>query len=318
MAEHSPLTSQSAAQSSDYPLDFGALSVVVIWGLAAVASKFLLHTFSPAGLQCVRNVCTSTLLVAIMLLLGRSLWATLLTSFWPLLGASIMLGTQAMIFMYGLKLTTASEGALIISTSPVWTALLSAALGLETIYGRNWLGIFVALGGVALVVLGGGAIVQHQPSGAVTGGMLMLLASFLWGLYVVISKGLMRQHGSLAVTTLCFSLANLVIVPLGLREALSAPWSDLSVAHWFSLAYVILISSVYGLLMWYRRINLGTAVRTVVYQYIQPIVAAVAAAVLLHERLTLLQFVGMAVALGGVYLARYQPSADSDAASENE
>ena len=307
MADRSNLISPPAQQSGGSPVDFGALSAVVIWGGATVAQKFLLHDLSPAALQCIRNLSTSLLLVVIMWLLGRRMRQALLSSFWPLLGAGILMGVQLMGFVYALKLTTASEGALIISTAPIWTALLAAVLGLEAIYMCNWLGILAALGGVSLIVLGSSAGAASPLATSVAGDLIMLLSAFLWGLYMVISKGLMQRHGTLVVMAISACFANMVIVPWGLGDALSVPWSTLSVVHWLCLAYVVMLGSVYGLLMWYRSIKLTSAARTAVYQYLQPIVALMAAAIFLHERLTLLQFGGIAVTLGGVYLARYVP-----------
>ncbi len=295
---------RQSTESTVPSIDWGALSATVVWGGSAVAQKFLLSDFSPAALQCIRTCCASVLLVAILLLLGRRIHQALSTDFWPLLGTGVLMGIQLMSFLYALSLTSASEGALIISTAPVWTALLVATLGLEAICLRNWLGILTALGGVALIVLGSSSL-AGQFTNSVAGDMIMVLAALLYGLFMVISKGLMQRHGTLMVIALCTCIANIVIVPLGLRQVLAGPWSTLGTIHWLCLAYVVLLGSVYAFLMWYRSIKLTSPAHTAVYQYLQPIVAVLAAAIFLHERLAIVQFVGIAVTLGGVYLARY-------------
>ncbi len=316
MAEPNNKVPAATYESPAPPLDFGALSVAIVWGTTAVVQKFLLEVFSPAALQCIRNSGASVLLLAIMLLLGRRIREALSTSFWALLGAGLLMGVQLLTFVYALNLTTASEAALIISTAPVWTALLAAALGLEAIYPRNWMGILVALGGVALIVVGGSlSPVAHAPT-RVAGDMLMLLSAFLYGSYMVISKGLMQRHGTLVVITLCACLANVIIVPLGLDQVLAAPWSTLSSLQWLCLVYAIVLGSVYGFVMWYRSIKRTSPARTAVYQYLVPIVAVVTAALFLHERLTLLQFAGIGVTLGGIWVARYHPAIRSIAYPE--
>ncbi len=297
---------QSSAVTSGGTIDWGPLSVAFVWGLNAVAQKFLLRTLSPSALQSVRYGCVSLLLLGAMWWMGRRVGKVLKGDFVSLLGAGLLIGVQLLIFIHALNLTTASEATVIISTAPVWTAVLTAIMGLEILYLRNWLGIVAALGGVSLVILGGAATPAAHAPARVAGDMTMLGAAFLYALYMVISKRLMNRHGTLAVITLSLCIANLVFLPAGLSQAMAVPWLTLSGLEWFCLAYGILLAGVYGFVMWYRSIKLTTPARTAVYQYLVPVFAVLAAALFLHEKLAGYQFVGIAVTLGGVYLARYR------------
>jgi len=56
--------------------------------------------------------------------------------------------------------------------------------------------------------------------------------------------------------------------------------------------------------IWYRAIAHTSPAKTAVYQYLVPVIAIIASAIFLNERLTWLQLVGSVVVLLGVALAR--------------
>ncbi|HEX7137831.1 MAG TPA: DMT family transporter, partial [Vicinamibacterales bacterium] len=75
-----------------------------------------------------------------------------------------------LLFIWALSETSASDSALIIGCTPVFVALMTAALGHETIRRRRWIGILLSAVGVYLVV-GTGSTVSGD---SVQGDLLML------------------------------------------------------------------------------------------------------------------------------------------------
>jgi O-acetylserine/cysteine efflux transporter len=73
------------------------------------------------------------------------------------------------------------------------------------------------------------------------------------------------------------------------------------------IAFVTLLASFVGLVVWYRTIGRTSASGTAVYQYLVPGVSLVGAAIFLGDRISGLQLVGIVVTLVGVYLARMRP-----------
>ena len=289
-------------------VDWRALSVALLWGTSAVAQKFLLGIFTPAGFQCLRSLLGAlTLLIVVRLL--RPKFGQVLGSCWVLLlGAGLLMGVQMLTFVTALDLTYASEGALLISTAPIWTAIIVAVAGMEAMHFRSWLGIFVALGGVAMVVLGAGTSPSTMAPDRIAGDVLMIVSAILYGLYMVISRPLMQRHGTLVITAASLGFSNIVVVPLGLGQLIATPWAQLSVLHWSLLAYTAFFATLVGMLMWYRSIKQRGAARTATYQYLVPIVALGTAVVLLHEQPTTWQLAGIVITLGGLYLTHRRPT----------
>jgi drug/metabolite transporter (DMT)-like permease len=228
---------------------------------------------------------------------SRGMWLRL-----GLAGVLIM-GTQQVLFVTGLDLTAAGEGSLLFSTAPIFTALMAAALGHERITPANWVGIAAAMGGCAMVILGG-AGAEHVPETRVTGDLLMLASAFGYALFMVVSKPLMARYGALKVVTFSFLFALLVIVPFGAQEALTAEWSGLGTMGWVAMFWTVILAGLFGFTAWYWRISKTSASRVAVYQYVVPVVALIAAALLLGERPALLQILGAGLVLVGLYFAR--------------
>ena len=217
------------------------------------------------------------------------------------------MGVQMLGFVTGLDLTYANEAMLVFSTAPVWTGVIVAIAGLEVMCPRNWAGFFIALGGVALVVLGAGTISSSVAPARITGDLIMLASAVLYGVYMILSRPLMQKHGTLVVTAVAMVLSNVVLVPVGLGGLIATPWRQLTSLHWVLLTYNICVGLGYGMIMWYRSVRLEGAARTIVYQYLVPIVTLAAAAVFLHEQPTGWQLAGIAITLGGVYFASQRP-----------
>jgi len=278
-------------------------SVALIWGGNFVTYKILLGTLSPTGLLAVRFIAVTALLVAILWVTGRlrhnepGMWLRLF------LAGVLIMGVQQILFVHGLNLTAAGEGALLFATAPIFTALMVTLAGTESIAASNWVGVVAAFGGVAMVILGGGET-TGAPASRVTGDLLMLGSAILYALFMVLSKGLMTRYGPLKVVTFAYMFGALVVVPAGAHEALTDDWSRLGPACWFCLAYLIVLAGSYGFCVWYWRILRTSSARVAVYQYAVPVVAMIAAAIWLGERPTAIQLLGALLVLTGLAFAR--------------
>ncbi len=290
-------------------LDPILLFVAFVWGGNFVAYKYLLDLISPAGLLAARFIAITLILLGVLAWRGRlrrgntpAMWLRLF------LAGVLVMGVQQVTFVCGLNLTAAGEGSLMFSTAPIFTALIAAAIGQEAISGANWLGIAGAMTGTALVILGG-AGAQHVPATRVTGDLLMLVSSLGYALFMVISKPMGQRYGALKIVTFAYVFGLLVVVPFGARDMVAADWASLGALGWAAMGWLVFLAGVFGFVAWYWRIARTTSSRVAVYQYVVPVVAMVAAAILLGERPTPVQFGGAALVLAGLYFARRQAPA---------
>jgi drug/metabolite transporter (DMT)-like permease len=280
--------------------------VALMWAGSNLVTKWLLEVLEPQALLALRMGIIAVLMTA-MLLVGPRRRLKLADTALLLLAGGGLVALQVLSFSYAMKLTTASEGALLISTAPAWTAVLVAFLGMERVTSVNWLGIAVASGGVAMIVLGSGDRMAPNAPARVPGDLLMLSSAWLFAGYMVLGKRWMQRWGELRVISLTFAGAGVLLAVTGAREFLATDWRALTPGHWLGIGHVTLLGGFLGVILWYRTMGRTSASGTAVYQFLVPVLAVVGAAAFLGERIANLQFAGIAVALVGVYMARVRP-----------
>jgi drug/metabolite transporter (DMT)-like permease len=189
--------------------------------------------------------------------------------------------------------------ALLGALQPVFTALYLAALGTK-LGARTWTGLFIGLGGVAFVL---------APKLASTGAgslTVMTVASALFSVVAVTAGALVQKRLSATDLRAAASVQNLggALVAILVTVLVSTRQWDNTPLLWVGLVWAVLVPSVIGttLLMWMMRHGEATKVTALIL--LAPPLAAVQAYFFFHETLMPLQFIGFAMALGGVLLAR--------------
>jgi len=279
------------------------LLVASMWGAGSLVTKWVLEVLEPPALLALQMGVLSVLMAALLFLGLRRRVALRDWIMLVVLGGGLV-AAQLLSYSYAMKMTTASEGSLLISTAPIWTAVMAAMLGMERIAGLNWLGIATASAGVAMIIFGAaGGIVGSAPA-RLSGDLLMLASAWLYGGYMIISKRWMRRLGELQVICHTFAAGGILLVVVGTRQLFATDWGRITAGHWVGVAYLTFFVGFVGLVLWYRAIARTSASGTAAYLYLMPGISVVGAAIFLGERIAALQLAGIAVTLVGVYLAR--------------
>jgi drug/metabolite transporter (DMT)-like permease len=193
--------------------------------------------------------------------------------------------------------------ALLGALQPVFTALFLAARGAK-LGARTWTGLVVGFCGVALVLA---PKLMSTGTGSLT---VLTVAAALFSVVAVTAGALVQKHLSATDIRSAASVQNLggfgvaVIVTLLLG---TGQWDNTPIL-WAALVWAVLVPSVIGttLLMWMMRHGEATKVTALVL--LAPPLAAIQAYFFFGETLLLPQFVGFALTLGGVLLARSGPA----------
>jgi drug/metabolite transporter (DMT)-like permease len=189
--------------------------------------------------------------------------------------------------------------ALLGALQPVFTALYLVAIGTR-LGARTWTGLFIGFAGVGFVL---------APKLASTGaGSLTVLtvASALLSIIAVTAGALVQKRISAADIRAAASVQNLggAAVAIVVTALVSTCQWDNTPILYVGLVWAVIVPSVIGvsLLMWMMRHGEATKVTALIL--LAPPLAAIQAYLFFHETLMPLQFVGFAMALGGVLLAR--------------
>ena len=290
-------------EQRDYTTDLGLLALAVIWGVNFSVVKVVLEELDPLALNALRF----PLAVFALFLILRSAGGPALPRRQDVLRV-VLLGLMGNVayqlcFIIGIDWTRAGNASLLLSTTPVWTVLLSALAGHE--HPTRWVtvGILGTLVGMILVVIGSGDGISLDSS-TMRGDLLMVVASVLWSIYTVAGRGPVAQYGALRMTTWTLYVGTPILVVLGLPSLARTELSAVSPQAWAGVAYSGFLSIGLAYLLWYRGVQRLGNNRTAVYSNLVPVAALFTAWVWLGEIPAPLQLAGAGVILTGLTVAR--------------
>src|SRR3954462_7977377 len=139
------------------------------------------------------------------------------------------------LFNASLIFTTAARGALALSTLPLLTMVVGAALGSEPLTARKTAGVLIAILGVSMALLTG---LAAAPEGAWRGDLLMVGAALCMALYSIWSKPFIRRSGPIPFTTLAMAAGAAVLVILSKLRGSFAPIEALGPSQWLAVLYL--------------------------------------------------------------------------------
>ncbi len=202
---------------------------------------------------------------------------------------------------YGEQTVQAGAAALLISTSPVFTAMFSTRFLGERLTTWGWAGILVAFAGAVVIAFAQGVGVSFNAD-----ALLILVAAVATSLYFIVSKPPLRRYTALEFTTYAIwagTIPLLVFLP-GLVEQIPEALPSSTIAVLFLGIFPGAISYV----LWSYALSKMPATVLSTFLYFQPVNAAVIAWLWLGEIPTLLTFVGGAVSLTGVAIVNRKGS----------
>ena len=128
---------------------------------------------------------------------------------------------------------------------------------------------------------------------------------------------MLEKYSPLKIVACIHLLGSVIIIPIGFTQMLDVePWK-LGLVPWLCILQFSVLAGVYAFWTWYNGVKRIGASQTMLYQYFVPLVAVVAAYLIIKEKPTLLQVAGIAITLAGVHLARKHGSA-TNADSQGE
>ncbi len=284
-------------------IDLRLLFVAVVWGVNFSLVKYALNDFYPLSFTIVRFALAALFLIGVLLVTGESFRMDRKD-----IGPVFQLGLIGItfyniLFMYGLKHTSASNSALIISMSPLFAATIQGISKKEGILFRDVLGILLSSVGVFLVIQSGPIGISFSRHDH-TGDLLTLCASAFWALYTIKAKPLLRKYTAVKVTAYSMAMGSVLLLPMSLHELFRQSWAGVSVQSWSALGFASFVSGGIAFSLWSQGVKRLGVTRTIVYHYLVPFVAVIFAFLFLGEHITLLQIIGGIAIWTGVALVQ--------------
>ena len=275
------------------------LLTVTIWALNFTVSKYILDAgLHPLPYSSLRY--TAAALVFVALTYPRERSFRIARSDLPLVTlAVLLLLTNQLSFVYALDLTTATTAALLFGTLPIFTALISRLVGIERLGRRFWIAASVSFAGVVLVTAGSGKSVSSN----LGGDLLAVLGAATWGAYSVAIAPLMRRYSPFRLSAVFLAVVSVALLLLASPQ-LGDQSFDIGWLAWAGFAFAVIGPLVLTNVLWFTAIDRVGPSRASLFANLQPFLAAIAALLLLDERLTAVQVVGGLAIAAGIVLSR--------------
>ncbi|WP_336001952.1 DMT family transporter [Acinetobacter pittii] len=215
-------------------------------------------------------------------------------------GSFSLIGSQ--IFTYAAtQYLSSGMIALMFGLAPIMAGLIGRFAFGQQLYKLQWLGMAIAVCGLAIICLSGAN--QHvHPFGIV----LMLISVFVYSFSIFWVKKVNAQiqpmaqaTGSILVSSIfasCFIPFIWQYAPTHLPEAKSL----------FALIYTVLMASLVAMFCYFKLIQNIQATTLSLTTVITPMIAMLIGAALNHEQLSIMVFVGAFIILSGLFLYFYK------------
>jgi drug/metabolite transporter (DMT)-like permease len=204
-----------------------------------------------------------------------------------------------LLFVKGLAMTTVVNATLLSTTIPVFALLVSIALGFDRLTITKVFGVSLAAAGVIYLI----DPARADLSGPTTLGNLLIIAnSVCYAAYIAISRDMFKRYGALTVITWVFLFGNIITLPLGFYTSRGMDLLALDHSIWIAVVYIILVPTVgaYYLNAWaLARVAPSTVA---VYIYLQPLIAAALAPLIIGEHWNPRTWVAMVLIFSGVFV----------------
>jgi drug/metabolite transporter (DMT)-like permease len=191
---------------------------------------------------------------------------------------------------YAERVLPSGLAAVLVATVPLWMTVFAWPLDGQRVGWQSATGIAIGLGGVAILVGG-------VSSGHISSVMIALGAAAAWGFGSVLSHRLALPANAMLAASIEMLVGGVVllVVAAGLGEYSHVHLSSVPFTTWVALGYLIVFGSIVAFTAYgYALAHLPvTTVST--YAFVNPVVAVLAGALLLGERLTWHEGVGAAL-----------------------
>lgn len=277
-----------------------AFITILIWGTTFISTKVLLIDFQPVEILFFRFIIGFT---ALLLVFPRRLKINdkkqeAIFALAGLCGVCL----YYLLENIALTFTLASNVGVIISIAPFFTAILSHLFlkGTEKLHINFFIGFIIAMAGICLISFNGSEL-RLNPMG----DLLAIFAAFIWACYSILTKKISNYgYNTIQTTRRVFAYGIVFMIP-----ALFFFDFKLDIVRFTNPVYLFNIlflgfgASALCFVTWNFAVKVLGAVKTSVYIYIVPVITVITSVIVLHEKITLLAFIGTLFTLIGLFLS---------------
>lgn len=277
-----------------------AITAVAMWGYSFVSTKELLNAgLGPVQIYVCRFVLAYiiALCVAHKRIFASNIKEEVMFALCGICAGSVYFIAENMALEY----TLTTNVSLLTSMSPLLTAMLvglvykTEKLGIGT-----WVGSAIAIIGVGCIVFNSSTSMEVRP----LGDLLSLGAALSWAFYSLILRQLNAHYEVWFITRKTFFYGVVTALPILFFEHNTVNVLDVigQPVVLGNLLFLSLGASTIAYVIWAITVKKVGAVKANNYMYLQSIITLIVSAIVLHEHVTYIGYLGIALIIGGLWI----------------
>jgi len=279
------------------------IAMSIVWGLNFTAIKGAVSEFQPLTFNTIRFGISSLFLLGLLWLRERSIGVHRKDLARFVLLAIIGNTAYQMFFINGIALTTATNSALILATTPIFIILFGALLNVEKVTSRIVQGVILSFIGVVMIVLGTGNSLTFSNQ-SLLGDLLIVANPICWSIYTVLSKPMLKEYSPLKLAAVTMAIGAVPLVLVGIPSLGTQNWAEISTSSWVGLGFSAFLAIGLGYVIWYTGVSRIGSAKTSLYDNLVTVFAVASAWIILSESMTWIQILGAVLVFGSLYLVR--------------
>lgn len=272
---------------------------VLFWGISYIAIKVVLRELDPVEMVSARFLIAAPVLYLIIKLRGLSVWPVAMKG--RLLAASLLVFLHFWVMAVGMQETTASNTAWILTTAPIFIAILSWLYLKEKFTGPQWLGLGVACAGVMFLTYNGD--ISNLAWINSRGDVIVLGSCVTWAFYTIGCREITAKVHPMVATFWMTFVAGLVFVPYTLATTGVDKFLHLQMNTIISVVFLGVFCLAIAFWLWSEGLARQTAAEVGVWLYIEPLITMIGAWILIGEPITIWLLIGALFIGVGVYIS---------------
>jgi len=277
-----------------------AFVTILIWGIAFISTKILLTDFKPIEIMFFRF---SIGLLALLIIYPRKLKDS--TRKQELMFAAAGFCGITFYFLLeniALSYTAASNVGVIISTAPIFTAILAGwLLDNEKPGWSFYIGFSAALTGIFLISFSGITMLELNP----IGDLLAFAAAIVWAVYSILARKISRYgYNTIQTTRRIFCYGLLFMIPVMIFSDFNWTFTRFTQPrNIFNILFLGLGASALCFVTWNQAVKILGAVKTSIYIYMVPVITVITSVIVLQESVTWMSAIGIVLTLAGLLIS---------------
>ncbi len=280
-----------------------SLLACLIWASNNVVARGIIDFIDPVSIAFWRFVIAFIVLTPFIIKNFRKNFAILKQNPRIIIWMGITAITLKNILYYtSAHFTSVNNIALLGTTSLIWTAIIGALTGLETLNRNKVIGIFTAaIGALAIILKGNFSSLLHMDFN--TGDLIILAAEFIWGIYTILLKLKPKEMDQIFMFSAMIFFGLIGLLPLYLTKIYFIGIEPVTANTIYVYLYVGIAASVVSWLCYNYSVFAIGPVRTSIVLYLLPVFSAAMGYFFLGENIYSFHITGFILIVCGIFIS---------------